>query len=143
MRIEIQNLLNSDLSSNYIATQTNVSQAVISKLRNCKREIGNLSLDSAEKLYNYEMERMAMKKINDFYNFMNENFKLIKEEEGIKEYDLNDTYFCRVVDFGTDLDIDIFYKKQGKTAEEFSIESTDSESKIDFVEKMIIGKSKM
>lgn len=62
MKKTIKRLLESDLSSNSIALATGVSQAVISKLRNRKKELGNLSLNSAEKLYNYQKEIDAMNK---------------------------------------------------------------------------------
>ncbi len=63
MKKTIKRLLESDLSSNSIALATGVSQAVISKLRNRKKELGNLSLNSAEKLYNYQKGLEVMDKI--------------------------------------------------------------------------------
>lgn len=63
MRGTIERLLNSNLSSNSIAVHTGVSQAVISKLRNGKKEVGNLTLNSAEKLYNYQKGLEVMDKI--------------------------------------------------------------------------------
>ncbi|MDR5602752.1 hypothetical protein RCO12_04805 [Staphylococcus coagulans] len=63
MRETIQRLLAREISSNSIALATGVSQAVISKLRNRKKELGNLSLNSAEKLYNYQKGLNAMDKI--------------------------------------------------------------------------------
>ncbi len=68
MRNEIKRLLDSNLSSNSIAAHTGVSQAVISKLRNAKKEIGNLSLNSAEKLYNYQKGLDIMDKIIELEN---------------------------------------------------------------------------
>lgn len=63
MRNAIQKLLNSNLSSNSIATQTGVSQAVISKIRNGKRDLGGISLNTAEKLYYYQKEMEIVNKI--------------------------------------------------------------------------------
>ncbi len=65
MRETIQRLLASNLSSNSIAIHTGVSQAVISKLRNGKKEIGNLSLNSAEKLYEYEKAMEVMEELKN------------------------------------------------------------------------------
>ncbi|MDR5602068.1 hypothetical protein RCO12_01325 [Staphylococcus coagulans] len=62
MRETIQRLLAREISSNSIALATGVSQAVISKLRNRKKELGNLSLNSAEKLYNYQKGLEVMDK---------------------------------------------------------------------------------
>lgn len=62
MKEAIKRLLNSNLSSNSIATHTGVSQAVISKLRNGKKELGNLSLNSAEKLFEYQKGLEVMDK---------------------------------------------------------------------------------
>ncbi len=74
MRETIQRLLKSGLSSNSIAMHTGVSQAVISKLRNGKKEIGNLSLNSAEKLYEYKKELEVMKELkNKVVELENEN----------------------------------------------------------------------
>ncbi|WP_199791612.1 hypothetical protein [Staphylococcus chromogenes] len=54
MRETIQRLLQSELSSNYISIMTGVSQSVISRIRSGERQLGNLSLDSAEKLFEYQ-----------------------------------------------------------------------------------------
>lgn len=63
MKEIIKRLLARELSSNSIALATGVSQAVISKLRNGKKEIGNLTINSGEKLYKYEMELEVMEKL--------------------------------------------------------------------------------
>lgn len=74
MKKTIKRLLESDLSSNSIALATGVSQAVISKLRNGKKKIGNLSLNSAEKLYVYQKGLEAMEKLkNKVVELENEN----------------------------------------------------------------------
>ena len=53
MREAIINLLNSDLSSNYIANQTGVEQSTIYRLRRGERKLDNLGLSKCEKLYEY------------------------------------------------------------------------------------------
>lgn len=74
MKKTIKRLLESDLSSNSIALATGVSQAVISKLRNRKKELGNLSLNSAEKLYNYQKGLEVMEELkNKVVELENEN----------------------------------------------------------------------
>lgn len=64
MREAIINLLNSDLSSNYIAKQTGVEQSTIYRLRSGERKLDNLGLSKCEKLYEYEMERIKMNKLS-------------------------------------------------------------------------------
>ncbi|EIW3410929.1 hypothetical protein MCU99_002164 [Staphylococcus pseudintermedius] len=50
----IQKLLDSDVSGYKIYKDTGISQARISDLRRGVRELGGISLDTAEKLYNYQ-----------------------------------------------------------------------------------------
>lgn len=63
MRQQIQNLLNSDITSYEISKETGVSNSVLSRLRSGEREIGKLTLETAEKLYQFEMERIKMNKL--------------------------------------------------------------------------------
>ncbi|MGP0637790.1 hypothetical protein ACTRV7_05120 [Staphylococcus xylosus] len=53
MKKEIQKLLDSDISSYKIGKETGVSNSIIQRLRKGERTIGNLTLDTAEKLYEY------------------------------------------------------------------------------------------
>lgn len=53
MREKIEWLLKSDIKGTTIEKNTGVSRAVISKLRKNQRDIGGLTLDTCEKLYNY------------------------------------------------------------------------------------------
>ncbi|MCO4338154.1 hypothetical protein MTQ94_01745 [Staphylococcus agnetis] len=54
MRDKIEKLLLSNLTNYQIAKDTQMSHKTISELRSGKRKIGNLTLDTAEKLYNYQ-----------------------------------------------------------------------------------------
>lgn len=63
MRKEIRDLLNSNITSYEISKETGVSNSVISRLRNGEREIGKVTLETAEKLYEYEMDRIEMNKL--------------------------------------------------------------------------------
>lgn len=54
MKDKINELLSSDLSNYQIAKDTEMSHKTISELRSGKRKVGNLTLDTAEKLYNYQ-----------------------------------------------------------------------------------------
>lgn len=56
MRKEIEELLKSDLSTYRISKDTGVGVGNISELKSGKRKIGNLTLDTAEKLYKYYIE---------------------------------------------------------------------------------------
>ncbi|PIH08926.1 hypothetical protein CTJ08_13830 [Staphylococcus epidermidis] len=53
----IEKLLNNNEISNYkIKKDTGISYGCISELRNGKRKVKNLTLETAEKLYNYQVE---------------------------------------------------------------------------------------
>ncbi|UXR70307.1 hypothetical protein MUA26_04030 [Staphylococcus sp. IVB6246] len=56
MRKEIEKLLDSDISHYKISQVTNVNSKTISELRSGKRKVGNITLDTAEKLYNYQKQ---------------------------------------------------------------------------------------
>ena len=53
MRREIEKLINSEITAYKISKETGVSVGNISELKSGKRKIGNLTLDTAEKLYDY------------------------------------------------------------------------------------------
>ncbi len=73
MRKTIEKLLNSDLSSNYIATQTGVTQSTIYRVRKGERKLENLTLAQCEKLYNYQK---GIEKMNELNNKMIEDVVL-------------------------------------------------------------------
>ena len=52
----IERLLSSDLSAYYIHQQTGVTASSIQRLRSGDRKISKLTLDSAEKLYMFQLE---------------------------------------------------------------------------------------
>lgn len=52
----IKKLLDSNMSVYRIFKDTGISQARISDLRRGVRELGGISLDTAEKLYNYQKQ---------------------------------------------------------------------------------------
>ncbi|MGM7689745.1 hypothetical protein ACS7WQ_06370 [Staphylococcus felis] len=87
MRDTIKKLLDSNLSSNSIATQTGVSQAVISKIRNGKRDLGGISLNTAEKLYNYQKEIEKMNKVEKIREALESEEKgyYVEEYKNIQE----------------------------------------------------------
>jgi transcriptional regulator with XRE-family HTH domain len=53
MKKEIQKLMDSNISSYKIGKETGVSNSIIQRLRNGDRAVGNLTLDTAEKIYGY------------------------------------------------------------------------------------------
>ncbi|RAI79288.1 DNA-binding protein [Macrococcoides goetzii] len=57
MRKEIQSLLDSNISANQIERDTKVSKAVISKLRNKQRNLDDITLKTAETLYEYYINK--------------------------------------------------------------------------------------
>ncbi len=85
MRKIIEQLLNSDLSSNHIATESGVQQSTVHRLRTGERSLDNLGLKNAEKLYDYEMERMKMTELNNKIVEV-ENPNNIVESENLQEF---------------------------------------------------------
>ena len=59
MKKEIEELLNSDLTSYKIAKETGITVQQIDRYRK-NNKVGNITLDNALKLYNYK-ERLEMK----------------------------------------------------------------------------------
>lgn len=92
MRQQIQNLLNSDITSYEISKETGVSNSVLSRLRSGEREIGKLTLETAEKLYQFEMERIKMNKLTYVVD-MNKQDKTLevitKEGESFYLYEIS------------------------------------------------------
>lgn len=52
-KLKIIELIKSDITGYQIHKQTDVAQYVISQLRQGKREVDNLTLNTTEKLYSY------------------------------------------------------------------------------------------
>ncbi|QDW91344.1 hypothetical protein DWB97_04990 [Staphylococcus chromogenes] len=53
-KMKIIKLIESDITGYQIHKETGVSQYVISQLRQGKRDVDNLTLNTTEKLYNYQ-----------------------------------------------------------------------------------------
>lgn len=82
----IQKLLDDKSISNYrIQKDTGVSYGNISELRNKKRQLKNLTLETVEKLYNYQKE---IEKMNELNSKMIEDVVLGEVElvEGLQQY---------------------------------------------------------
>ncbi|HDM5317071.1 TPA: helix-turn-helix domain-containing protein, partial [Staphylococcus aureus] len=82
----IQKLLDDKSISNYrIQKDTGVSYGNISELRNKKRQLKNLTLETVEKLYNYQK---GIEKMNELNNKMIEDVVLGEVElvEGLQQY---------------------------------------------------------
>lgn len=99
MREKIEKLLDSNLSSNYISSMTGVSQSVISRIRSGERQLGNLSLESAEKLYTYQKGLEKMKEIKS---------KIVEVENpnNIADYELIKRYYVDIISFGDTYDVE-------------------------------------
>ena len=74
---EIEELLNSEISSYKIAKDSGVSYSLISDYRNNKRKIENMTLQVANKLIRYSEEIKMINKIKEFVG--NENFEVTIE----------------------------------------------------------------
>ncbi|HHQ6755707.1 TPA: helix-turn-helix domain-containing protein [Staphylococcus aureus] len=60
--VTIKKLLDSDITAYQIEKRTGVSRAKIGRLKNDKNSLKNLTLETAEKLYNYQKELEKMNK---------------------------------------------------------------------------------
>ena len=96
MRKEIRDLLNSNITSYEISKETGVSNSVISRLRNGEREIGKVTLETAEKLYEYEMDRIEMNKLTYVVDMHKQDKTLeiiTKEGESFYLYEISPQWF--------------------------------------------------
>ena len=96
MRKEIRDLLNSNITSYEISKETGVSNSVISRLRNGEREIGKVTLETAEKLYEYEMDRIEMNKLTYVVDMHKQDKTLeiiTKEGESFYLYKISPQWF--------------------------------------------------
>ena len=96
MRKEIRDLLNSNITSYEISKKTGVSNSVISRLRNGEREIGKVTLETAEKLYEYEMDRIEMNKLTYVVDMHKQDKTLeiiTKEGESFYLYEISPQWF--------------------------------------------------
>ena len=95
---EIEELLNSEISSYKIAKDSGVSYSLISDYRNAKRKIENMTLQVANKLIKYT-EELKMKNYDKMMVVVNE---LVLEEEATVTYwteeNPNDCTCCYSVD---------------------------------------------
>nr|WP_228522788.1 hypothetical protein [Staphylococcus chromogenes] len=99
MRETIQRLLNGSESSLQIALKTGVSQSVISRIRSGERNLGNISLDSAEKLYNYQKGSEKMEEIKS---------KIVQVENpnNIADYEAVQRFYIDIISFGDTYDVE-------------------------------------
>lgn len=96
MRKEIRDLLNSNITLYEISKETGVSNSVISRLRNGEREIGKVTLETAEKLYEYEMERIKMNELTYVVDMHKQDKALeiiTKEGESFYFYEISPQWF--------------------------------------------------
>lgn len=99
MRETIEKLLNSNISSNHIATKTGVSQSVVSRIRSGERQLGNISLDSAEKLFEYQKGLEKMEEIKS---------KIVEVENpnNIANYEAVQRFYIDIISFGDTYDVE-------------------------------------
>lgn len=97
MRKTIEKLLNSNESSLQIALKTGVSQSVVSRIRSGERQLGNLSLDSAEKLFKYQKELEKMEEIENKIVEV-ENPNNITDYESLVRYYMDINYYDDIYD---------------------------------------------
>lgn len=84
MKESIQVLLDSDITGYAIHKETGISQSVISELRTGKRNLNNLSLNYAEKLYYFQRKYLK----SEYDHDIPKAFSIIEEQQ--KRDDLTD-----------------------------------------------------
>lgn len=84
MKESIQVLLDSDITGYAIHKETGISQSVISELRTGKRDLNNLSLNYAEKLYYFQRKYLK----SEYDQDIPKAFSTIEEQQ--KRDDLTD-----------------------------------------------------
>lgn len=86
----IKSLLESNVTSYKIEKATGVSRAKIGRLRNGKNKIDDLTLDTAEKLYNYQM---GLDRMNELKNKIVE----VENPNNIVEYESLSRYYIDII----------------------------------------------
>lgn len=106
MRQTIEKLLNGNESSLQIALKTGVSQSVISRIRTEERNLGNISLDSAEKLFEYQKGIEIMNEIKS-------RIVEIENLNNIVDYEPLVRYYIDITN-NQDSDYEVEYAELGK-----------------------------
>ncbi|MDT0672874.1 hypothetical protein [Staphylococcus chromogenes] len=86
----IKSLLESNVTSYQIEKATGVSRAKIGRLRNGKNKIDDLTLDTAEKLYNYQK---GLDRMNELKNKIVE----VENPNNIVEYESLSRYYIDII----------------------------------------------
>lgn len=111
MRNKIEKLLSSNLTNYQIAKDTKMSHKTISELRAGKRKIGNLTLDTAEKLYNYQK---GLDRIEELKTKVIE----IKNSNNVESIEEIDQFFIEIKNHGNN-QFDVEYALLNKVEDDY------------------------
>ncbi|QRF17736.1 hypothetical protein H6Y62_08995 [Staphylococcus lugdunensis] len=123
MRKQIEELIKSDVSTTKIAYKTGISKSIISRLRSGEREIGKLTLETAEKLADFaklyhDYANRKQIELSDDIEFIDSaylNYSSISDStigyfisfEEIAEIESDDKmYFQLILKYADEIDID-------------------------------------
>ncbi|WP_167696312.1 hypothetical protein, partial [Staphylococcus hyicus] len=82
-----------------IALKTGVSQSVVSRIRSGERQLGNISLDSAEKLFEYQK---GLEKIEEIKSKIVE----VENPNNIANYEAVQRFYIDIISFGDTYDVE-------------------------------------
>lgn len=104
---DLQQLINSDIAANKIATETGVSASAIQRIRLGERKLGNLTFDTCKKLQKYweELNMITLTAIEEGTVQSQETFKDFAE---LKQHLLTTDYFSWIKDDEPDRELPNF-----------------------------------
>lgn len=135
----INELLESDINTNRMAKETGINYSIIHRLRSGERSIGNLKLDTAEKLYNYKVSKDEINKLKERMDY---KFEVMKTDDANNRitYDLGNQYKATLVWTSyTSYAVWVSYKESGKEAAEYNTDNQD----VGFIYEMLVDHSNM
>ncbi|RIN97151.1 hypothetical protein BU002_02195 [Mammaliicoccus sciuri] len=135
----INELLESNINTNQLAKETGINYSIIYRLRSGERNINNLKVDTAEKLYNYKVSVDEILKLKERMNF---RFDVLKSDDVNKSitYYLGNQYVATLLWTSyTTCSVSVYYRDNGKQSTEYDTEEQD----VDFIYEMLVQQSKL
>ena len=135
----INELLESNINTNQLAKETGINYSIIYRLRSGERNINNLKVDTAEKLYNYKVSIDSILKLKERMDY---KFKVLKSDDVNNSitYDLGNQYVATLLWTSyTTCSVSVYYKEHGKQ----SIEYDTGEQDVDFIYQMLVQQGKL
>lgn len=135
----INELLESNINTNQLAKETGINYSIIYRLRSGERNINNLKVDTAEKLYNYKVSIDSILKLKERMDY---KFKVLKSDEVNNSitYDLGNQYVATLLWTSyTNCSVSVYYKEHGKQTIEYDTEEQD----VGFIYEMLVQQGKL